>query len=79
MSTTNKVGLTAQQIAERTAAFDDAIADVELEGFSENTGGINKILYAHARGDISEAERQAAIHAIVAAIQVEDKALSLRG
>jgi hypothetical protein len=76
MSTTNKVGLTPQQVAERIAAVDDAIANVELEGFNQNPGGINEILYAHARGDISDAERHAAIEAIVAAIQAEDKALA---
>ncbi|MFO0433361.1 MAG: antitoxin VbhA family protein [bacterium] len=73
--TTNKLGLTPAQIAERLAATDDAVASVELEGLNENPHGINEVLYAFARGEITLEERAAKISEIVRKIQDEDAAL----
>ena len=65
MSTTKP---TAPSVAEREAAVDDAIASVELEGFRYD-GGVHEILYRHARGEISDAERDAEVDRLVQQIQ----------
>jgi hypothetical protein len=72
MSTTRPAAAT---IAEREAAVDDAIASVELEGFNDNPHGVNEVLYAYARGELTDEQREEAIAAIVGKIQAEDAAL----
>jgi hypothetical protein len=61
-------GPAAATIAEREAAVDDAIASVELEGLSYD-GGVHEILYRHARGEISDAQRDAAVERLLEQIQ----------
>ena len=67
--------LTPNQIAEREACVADAIASVELEGLAANPHGINELLYAYARGEITDEQREAALAEIVRKIQAEDAAL----
>jgi len=75
--TSDQIAERKASVTEREAAVDDAIASVELEGFTYD-GGVHEILYRHARGEISDAERDAEVDRLVQQIQRDAAARAWR-
>jgi hypothetical protein len=67
--------LTPAQILAREFDVREAIANSELSGFDSDPYGVSGILFAHARGEITDAERGAKLDSIVEQINRDDAAL----